>query len=89
MISQITSAATAHGAITNSNFNRLFMLLTRLCTSSENFTNIMLEYPDCFSFKVKYIVAKAAGSSNGRTPPFGGGYLGSSPSPAALAVMLR
>ena len=30
-------------------------------------------------------VARAAGSSNGRTPPFGGGYEGPNPSPAALA----
>ena len=30
-------------------------------------------------------VAEAAGSSNGRTSPFGGEYLGSSPSPAASA----
>ena len=30
------------------------------------------------------LLSKAAGSSNGRTSPFGGEYLGSSPSPAAL-----
>ncbi len=30
------------------------------------------------------IVGKAAGSSNGRTPPFEGGYEGPNPSPAAL-----
>ena len=28
----------------------------------------------------------AAGSSNGRTPGFGPGYLGSNPSPAAMCV---
>ena len=28
-------------------------------------------------------MSPAAGSSNGRTPPSGGGYLGSNPSPAA------
>ena len=33
----------------------------------------------------KKLLAKAAGSSNGRTPGFGPGYLGSNPSPAALA----
>ena len=32
----------------------------------------------------KELVSKAAGSSNGRTSPSGGEYLGSSPSPAAL-----
>ena len=31
----------------------------------------------------KKFVAEAAGSSNGRTSPSGGEYLGSSPSPAA------
>ena len=30
------------------------------------------------------LVGSAAGSSNGRTPPSGGGYLGSNPGPAAL-----
>ena len=34
---------------------------------------------------LRRFLAKAAGSSNGRTPPFEGGYLGSNPSPAALA----
>jgi hypothetical protein len=29
-----------------------------------------------------------AGSSNGRTPPFGGGYLGSNPSPAAMEICI-
>ena len=33
---------------------------------------------------LKKFLVKAAGSSNGRTPPFGGGYLGSNPSPAVL-----
>ena|SRR3989338_1250077 len=33
----------------------------------------------------KSFLARAAGSSNGRTHPSGGWYLGSSPSPAALA----
>ncbi len=31
------------------------------------------------------IIFIAAGSSNGRTPGFGPGYLGSSPSPAAMS----
>ena len=34
-------------------------------------------------------VAEAAGSSNGRTSPSGGEYLGSSPSPAALKINLE
>ncbi len=33
----------------------------------------------------KKLIAEAAGSSNGRTSPFGGEYLGSNPSPAASA----
>ena len=33
----------------------------------------------------KKLLAKAAGSSNGRTSAFGAEYLGSNPSPAALA----
>ena len=32
----------------------------------------------------KKFLSRAAGSSNGRTPPFEGGYLGSNPGPAAL-----
>ena len=32
----------------------------------------------------KKLVSKAAGSSNGRTSPSGGEYLGSNPGPAAL-----
>ncbi len=36
------------------------------------------------STTLKRFLRKAAGSSNGRTQPFGGWYLGSSPSPAAL-----
>ncbi len=32
----------------------------------------------------KELVSKAVGSSNGRTSPFGGEYLGSNPSPTAL-----
>ena len=34
----------------------------------------------------KKLIAKAAGSSNGRTSPFEGEYLGPNPSPAALAI---
>ena len=34
---------------------------------------------------IKKLLAKSAGSSNGRTSPLGGDYLGSNPSPAALA----
>ena len=37
----------------------------------------------------KNFLAKAAGSSNGRTPAFGAGYLGSNPSPAALARKIK
>ena len=37
------------------------------------------------SATLKRFLAKAAGSSNGRTSPSGGEYLGSSPSPAALS----
>ena len=33
---------------------------------------------------LKKLLSEAAGSSNGRTSPFGGGYLGSNPSPAAM-----
>lgn len=32
----------------------------------------------------KKFLSKTAGSSNGRTPPFGGGYPGSNPGPADL-----
>lgn len=32
----------------------------------------------------KKFLRSAAGSSNGRTPPSGGGYLGSNPGPAAV-----
>ena len=32
---------------------------------------------------LRYPVFTIAGSSNGRTPPFGGGYWGSNPWPAA------
>ena len=37
----------------------------------------------------KKLVAKAAGSSNGRTMDSGSMYLGSNPSPAALAIRKR
>ena len=39
--------------------------------------------PSNYMFFKKFL-SKAAGSSNGRTPPFEGGYLGSNPGPAAL-----
>ena len=34
----------------------------------------------------KKLIGKTAGSSNGRTHPSGGWYLGSNPSPAALPI---
>ena len=37
----------------------------------------------------KKFLSKAAGSSNGRTPPFEGGYPGSNPGPAALSRNLN
>ena len=53
---------------------------------AREFEKKIKSWKGCNAFK-KFL-SKVAGSSNGRTPPFGGGYPGSNPGPAALDIKM-
>ena len=74
------------GDVKSTKYKRPWELI--YCESFNNFQQARIKEKQIKSWHggnaFKKFLVKAAGSSNGRTPPFGGGYDGSNPSPAAL-----